>query len=326
VPRLGVLGSLVWDRIHARDGRSVPIEEWGGIAYALAGAAAARPGHWTIVPIIKIGSDLRDRALHFLTALPGVELEPGLRVVPEPNNRVELRYQERERRCERMTGGVPPWQFSELEPVLGTLDALYINFISGFEMSRETATRIRQAFAGPIYGDLHSLLLGIEPGGLRMPQPLDAWREWVRCFDVVQVNEEELTWLAHAWGDPWRFAAEVVGAPVRLLLVTLGSRGAAYVAAPDLDTGERCIESIGRPPAVARPGPAASQRLSAAVGPEDGDPTGCGDVFGATCWCHLLAGHSLEASVTGALDAAGRNVRHRGATGLHHHLSGRIAS
>ena len=165
MPRLGVLGSLVWDRIHARDGRSVPIEEWGGIAYALAGAAAARSGTWTIVPIIKIGSDLRDSAFRFLSALPGVDLEGGLRVVPEPNNRVELRYQERERRCERMTGGVPPWQFEELEPILGTLDALYINFISGFEMSRDTAVRIRQTFTGPIYGDLHSLLLGIEPGG-----------------------------------------------------------------------------------------------------------------------------------------------------------------
>jgi sugar/nucleoside kinase (ribokinase family) len=326
VPRLGVLGSLVWDRIHARDRRSVPVEEWGGIAYALAGAAAALPDGWTIVPIIRIGRDLRDPALEFLKTLPGADLETGLRLVREPNNRVELRYHDRERRFERMTGGVPPWPYPELEAILGTLDALYVNFISGFEMSRETAIRMRQAFTGPVFGDLHSLLLGMEPGGLRTPQPLEAWREWVRCFDVVQVNEEELTWLAHAWGDPWRFAAEVVGAPVRLLLVTLGSRGAAYVAPPDLDTGDGCIGSITSPPTVAKPGPALSRRLEAGGGPEAGDPTGCGDVFGATCWCHLLAGRSLEDAMNGALDAAARNVRHRGATGLHHHLSGRIAT
>ena len=37
MPRLGVLGTMVWDTIHARDpGRDAPIEEWGGIAYALA--------------------------------------------------------------------------------------------------------------------------------------------------------------------------------------------------------------------------------------------------------------------------------------------------
>ncbi len=28
--RLGVLGTLVWDVIHQRDGRAVALEEWGG--------------------------------------------------------------------------------------------------------------------------------------------------------------------------------------------------------------------------------------------------------------------------------------------------------
>jgi len=325
VPRLGIVGTMVWDRIHARDGRDVAIEEWGGISYALAAAVAACPPGWTVVPVMKIGRDLADRAWAFLGQLPGLDLEPGIRIVPEPNNRVELRYRERERRFERMSGGVPAWSFGELEGVLGTLDALYLNFISGFELHRETAARIRHAFAGPVYADLHSLLLGIEPGGLRTPRPLEAWREWVRCFDVVQVNEDELASLAQAWGDPWRFAAEVVGGPLRLLLVTLGSRGAAYVAAPDLDAGRGCIDSIRSRPVVEKPGPARSQRLSAIAGPQEGDPTGCGDVFGATCWCALLAGRSLDDAIGAALEAAGRNVRHRGATGLHHHLTGRIA-
>jgi hypothetical protein len=49
-------------------------------------------------------------------------------------------------------------------------------------------------------------------------------------------------------------------------------------------------------------------------------------VFGATCWCALLAGKSLVDAMAAALDAAARNVRHRGAGRLYHHLSGRIAS
>ena len=36
---LGVIGTLVWDRILDRDGRSEPVEEWGGIGYALAALA-----------------------------------------------------------------------------------------------------------------------------------------------------------------------------------------------------------------------------------------------------------------------------------------------
>jgi hypothetical protein len=67
---------------------------------------------------------------------------------------------------------------------------------------------------------------------MRVPQPLAAWREWLRCFDVAQLNEDELTMLAARWGDPWRFAAEAVGPELRLLLVTLGPRRGAPGSPP----------------------------------------------------------------------------------------------
>ena len=43
MPKVGVLGSLVWDQIHGRDPHAPPVEEWGGIAYALAGLDASWP-------------------------------------------------------------------------------------------------------------------------------------------------------------------------------------------------------------------------------------------------------------------------------------------
>ncbi len=328
MPRLGVIGTMVWDRIYARDGRAAPVEEWGGITYALAALAAALPEDWSVVPIIKVGQDLEEEALRFLRELPDFDLERGIRVVPEPNNRVELRYQDRERRSERLTGGVPPWTFDELAPLLDGLDALYINFISGFELDLETATRVRLAFRGPIYADLHSLLLAVDPAGYRVPQPLAAWREWLRCFDIAQVNETELGLLAHAWGDPWRFAAEVVGEDLRLLCVTLGERGAAYVASPAFRPQPLSWYEPGlaarRPLAV--PGAVRSEHVTQIGGPRDGDPTGCGDVWGATCFASLLTGLSLEDAIATANNAAARNVEHRGATGLHLFLQGRIAT
>ena len=39
MPKIGVVGSLVWDQIHGRDPLSPPVEEWGGIAYALGAPA-----------------------------------------------------------------------------------------------------------------------------------------------------------------------------------------------------------------------------------------------------------------------------------------------
>nr|MBA3405224.1 hypothetical protein [Gemmatimonadaceae bacterium] len=41
--RLGVIGSFVWDIIHGRDPRQLPVEEWGGITYALGAFEAALP-------------------------------------------------------------------------------------------------------------------------------------------------------------------------------------------------------------------------------------------------------------------------------------------
>lgn len=326
--KLGVLGTMVWDRIHARDVRVAPVEEWGGIAYALAAVSAAAPRHWTVTPLIRVGSDLSEKAFHFFHSLPRLSLGDGIRVVPEPNNRVELRYIDRERRAERLTGGIGPWSWSELEPQIKGLDALYVNFISGFELDLETAQRLRLSFRGPIYADLHSLLLGVDPNGLRVPRPLEAWREWLRCFDIVQMNEEELTLLAQAWGDPWRFAAEIVNDELRLLVVTVGPRGTIYFASPQFTKdplGWRTNELVIRP-AMAGGGQVRSERVPAPVAPADGDPTGCGDVWGATFFCKLLDGHTLNTSIRTANTIAARNVEHHGATGLREHLLGKLAT
>ena len=54
------------------------------------------------------------------------------------------------------------------------------------------------------------------------------------------------------------------------------------------------------------------------------DPTGCGDVFGATCMARLLAGDSVETALGAANAAAARNATFRGATHLAGHLRGEL--
>ena len=61
MPRVGIVGSLVWDVIHGRDPLIAAVEEWGGIAYALAGMDAALADDWEFVPLIKVGRDMRPR-------------------------------------------------------------------------------------------------------------------------------------------------------------------------------------------------------------------------------------------------------------------------
>ncbi len=318
MPRLGVVGTMVWDTIRARDvGRERPVEEWGGIAYALAAAdaAVAEAGEgWTLFPILKVGQDMREAADLFLGGLERIDSLDGVWTVAEPNNRVELIYLDEARRCEKLTGGVPGWTREELLPLARSCDAIYVNFIAGWEVDLAAAAALRTAAEGPVYADLHSLMLGVGTDGVRSPRPLADWRAWLSCFDVVQLNEDELDTLAAGWEDPWALAADVVGPVTRGLLVTLGERGAAWVA----------TRSFWKAPTGSRPPPdalaPAEALVSGKVEPESavsgGDPTGCGDVWGATCFVTMLSGEDLESSVRAATQAAQRNARFRGASGL----------
>jgi pfkB family carbohydrate kinase len=321
--RIGIVGSLVWDLIYGRDSVAPPVEEWGGIAYALAGLDASLTPEWEIVPLIKVGRDLSAEAQDFLRGLS--RLAPGARCVEvtAPNNRVVLHYQSTERRCERMAGGVPGWTWAELGPMVRDLDAIYLNFISGFELCLGTAQALRQGFAGPIYADLHSLFLGMQQDGMRVLQPLPNAPEWFGCFDLVQLNEDEMQQLTP---DPLTLAAGALGAGVSLLAVTLGSRGVAYVAAPGFDglAGKRARDLTSPLPRLPASPLSVRTALISAPQTETLDPTGCGDVFGAAAFARLLAGDSVEAALRHATALAARNAGFRGASGLSRHLRGEL--
>jgi len=314
VPRLGVVGVLVWDEIHGRDPAAPAVEEWGGIAYALAALDAALPPGWDMAPLIKVGRDMSGPAAGFYRGLK--RLAPGARPieVDAANNRVVLHYQTSARRCERMSGGVPAWTWPELGPLVRDLDALYVNFISGYEMTLETARALRQAFPGPIYADLHSLFLGKLPDGTRVLQALPDAAAWFGCFDTVQMNEEELDQMG---GEPMPVAATVLGAGAGALVVTVGARGAVYFE--DGGASRRSDgQTVGRSDGPVRTALVRAPVVAAV------DPTGCGDVFGATCCARLLAGDGLESAVAAANAAAARNATYRGATGLAGFLRGEL--
>jgi hypothetical protein len=319
VKRLGVIGTFVWDTIHGRGIKTV--EEWGGITYSLAALDAALDDEWQIVPLIKVGSDLAARAREFTASLTHIAPDAALIEVAQPNNRVEIVYETNERRCEKLSGGLPGWTWLGLKPLLRDLDALYINFLSGWELDLETAQLVRQHFKGPIYCDLHMLVMAVQPEGWRALRPLPNAAEWCRCFDLLQMNDDEVTAAAP---DPMALAATALAHGVRALMVTLGPRGAIYFAAPGFDR----LADLTRAPRLDRSaagaGPIRTELMSAEALRQVGDPTGCGDVWGATCFSRLLHGDTLVDAIGAANRAAARNVAHRGATGLARHLRGEI--
>tara|TARA_B100001123_G_scaffold67071_1_gene74865 strand:- start:11 stop:1021 length:1011 start_codon:yes stop_codon:yes gene_type:complete len=319
MPRLGVVGTLVWDTIYDRPGNwDDPVEEWGGIAYSLAGFDAALPNNWSLLPIVKVGQDMRDSADTFLKGLVHLDSLDGIRTVAEPNNRVELIYVDEARRHEKLSGGVPGWTLEELLPVVRACDALYVNFIAGWELDLQTASVLRNAIAGPTYMDLHSLMLGLDADGVRNLRPLRDWRSWLTCFDIVQLNEDELTMLAGGSNDPWVLAAKVIGSATRGILITRGDRGSTWVSTRDF--AESPLECCGYGQFPGPLGPITMGRVPSEMRVRDGDPTGCGDVWGGTCFSHLLAGADLNSAMRAAGKAGSRNAGFRGASRLSAYL------
>jgi hypothetical protein len=327
--RLGVIGTFVWDVIHGRGALETPVEEWGGITYSLAALDAALPSDWEIVPVMKIGNDLAPRAREYLATLRRLAPDAALVEVPYPSNRVELRYHDAERRSEYLSGGVPGWSWLGLKPLLdeARLDALYINFLSGWELDLPTTQMIRRHLEVPIYCDLHMLVMAVQPDGLRTARPLPDVAEWCACFDILQVNEEEMAMMAP---DALALSATALSAGVSCLAVTLGQRGAVYFAAPGFETLADIPprHGLATSPRGGRGalGPVRTSLVPAEFIAPAGDPTGCGDVWGATHFSRLLAGDKLTDALRAAHRAAARNAEHRGATGLAHHLRGRIST
>lgn len=296
--RLGAIGTFVFDRIHHPTRRGRPREQWGGLIYSLCGLSAAAAPGWEVLPIVKVGGDLEESARRMLRSLPSVR-DRFARTVPEPNNRVELRYTDAAERTERLTGGVPAWTPEEILPLVGDLDALYLNFVSGTELSLATLTRLRRRFDGPIYADLHSLFLGPPSDeSPRRPRRLANAREWLRPLDAVQLNATELSLMDGTVAD----LPDLLERGPSIAVVTSGAEGAEAAVREGLPadplawrgsaagSGTRRIRQ--RPPG----------------GPADGDPTGCGDVWGAVFFARLLAGDAFERAFARAGAAAAVKV------------------
>ena len=302
-----MIGTLVWDRITLQAEPGFTPEEivgWGGVGYALSAAAATVPPDWSILPIVKVGHDLAREADAWLSTLPRVD-RSAVRVVPESNNRVTIRYRDAAERTERLEGGVPPWSLGEVHDAAGRCDALLVNFISGHEASLDTCRSLRAGFAGPIHADLHSLFLGSGPDGTRVPRSLPDLDAWLSCFDSVQMNQIEAA-LAGASSDEIEvFLRRTVDRGPSVAVATLGASGVAWA------------ERIGGRTTTG------SVTISA---PRRGDPTGCGDVWGAAFFARRLSADSVGGAVDVATRLAARSVEHRGAEGLYDLLNREVSS
>lgn len=295
--RIGVTGTIVEDTIDTVDG--VRIEDLGGIAYAFHGLAAFLPDGALAHPVLEVGRDAIDRVSEEMGGLRAISAG-DFRPVRHVNNKVHLVYHPDGSRDETLTGGLPPAAWDLYEPWLDRLDAWLWNFISGMETDLETFGRVKAVFPGDVYMDIHSLCLEHVPGQARRHRTPERWEEWVEGVRWLQMNEAEAGLLQRgeprslSEADEEALAVRLHGLGAEVVLFTLGSRGARLYGVDGAIVSEPAPEGE---PAV--------------------DPTGCGDVFGAT-WLSLRVGHGRSPSeaLAGAVEAASLAATRRGTRGL----------
>lgn len=292
-PSIAVLGTLTRDTtIYADGSRS---ENLGGTHYALLTLAHLFGGSARIVPVANVGHDAFDD-IQAALELPGVD-RSALRRVPQANNHVHLTYHDGAERDEVLVGLVPPVTLAHCESV-PRVDWLLINLTSGRDIELETLRALRGRPTLGLQLDVHSLTLGFEADGRRVPVKPAHWEDWVACADWVQMNEAEALLLGDR-SDLEHFAARVLDLGPRGVLLTLGQRGCLGLWR-DEDGSTRAL------------------RLPATQDPQPAYPTGCGDVFGASFAFAMLRRAPVEAAMRFANAAAGAKACHEPYTALRH--------
>jgi hypothetical protein len=275
--RIVVIGTINLDTIELPGGQVE--KSFGGLLYTILPLAMLTAPGATILPVVNLGRDVEAPVRDILSHHSRISQE-GIRVVPEKNNHVFLRYTSHSEREEVQLGDLPPVTFDQLVPFLEA-DIILVNFISGRDMSLETLMELRRHTKAAIYIDIHSLSLGIDRRGRRYMRPLPRWRQWVTQADVIQMNHGEARLLSESEldsdEDVLSLGREVMKAGPSILLITLGAAGSVMLTSSG---GEVCLE-----------------RFSPSRPSQIKDTTGCGDVFLAAFVAeHVRSRDAREAS------------------------------
>ncbi len=271
-----VLGHLVLDEIHSYDGNVY--RSPGGITFPLTAFCAMTETGDSLRPVFPYGVDAAGVMQTLAAEYP--EIDPRYCwEVDEENTRVRLFHTSASHYNTQLVRSLGPITWDRLSPVLSHADLVYLNMMTGHDISLETAARLRGE-GRLVYIDLHMIAYRVHADGRREPAPSEHWRQWVRAADVLQCNEHEFAALIPGEADEQQRLRMVfeAGSP-HLFVLTRGEAGADIYRAPDVH-----------------------MHVPAIPAPRVVDPTGCGDAFGSTLAIGLARGHGLE-------QAAGRAAR-----------------
>jgi sugar/nucleoside kinase (ribokinase family) len=295
--KIAIIGTIIKDTIYPFQGEVV--ESFGGSFFNIAIASQLIGEKDKIFPVSNVGNDVYDLLIERLKNFPNVDTQ-GLYKINQPNNAVTLKYYNPESRVEISTNPMPPLTVEQIEKFLNC-DAIFINFISGWDISVETVKKIRESTKSYIYIDVHSFVLDIDEdfsdstkSGKRFPKKsVPEWKELISNADIVQMNESEAGILSGLdmlnEKNLIDFGKDILSIGISVCSITLGSKGSVVFWG---DGNYKKINSF---------------HIEKVV-----DATGCGDAFGSAFIVKYLETYNPVKSAEFANMVAGINCTLKG--------------
>ncbi len=166
------------------------------------------------------------------------------------------------------------------------LDALYINMITGFDITLDELIELRRQNDLFVYLDVHSLARGVTPTFERPFRLIPRVKEWLSSVDILQANESELLMLGEGRNREQTIEFIFETSPNLILVNTLGEQGARVYSFDNEKIVQYNVEPF--------PG-------------SNVNAIGCGDVFGAAFFLSYFEDRDLLYSAKIA-SAAGASI------------------
>jgi sugar/nucleoside kinase (ribokinase family) len=172
---------------------------------------------------------------------------------------------------------------------LNSFDGILINMITGFDITLDQLTKVRNDYAGLIFIDIHTLSRGLNEDYKREFRLIPDIQIWAKCLDIIQVNQNELYTLSHKKIE-MEIVQELFSFGVKILCVTKGDLGARvyYKNQDEIASYFVSARKIINPNII-----------------------GCGDIFGASFFYSYIRNKNVINSLTNAVANAEQFVENK---------------
>jgi sugar/nucleoside kinase (ribokinase family) len=288
--KVSVIGTINRDIIISPQGKRT--ESLGGILYNVLTLSEIGKDSIRIFPVSHIGSDSKNELIKLLKKHRNIHPD-GIKQYKGKTNTNLLTYTSQNERIETTEFYSDNINYEMIEPYLSSRLLLF-NLISGFDISRETLTKVRHNSNSIIFMDVHSLVLSRSKK--RVFKKIPDWKQWAKSIDIIQMNSHELTYFL---GKPPETNPPesksiidsiklILKTGINIVLITSGEKG-AYIGYQDsIYFSKQPYKSTVK------------------------DTTGCGDIFSAVFIAKYLRSENPLKSCQYANTIAGESTKYKG--------------